>query len=222
MNGIALGIISNNSVTGRPTGGSSLKAYGSAKRALLSLCRASCDVRRIGRRCAALLAAALCVAAPSWSVETATYTYDALGRLTQAAISGGPSAGVQRGYQYDRANNRTQVQVTGASGSAAVNVSSLGSVSNGTSSGAVIGVKVSGDASPGGMVTFSENGVYLGSAFVMNGQATVFLEGFALGTHTITAVYAGDGFHEPSTYTFTITVRNLSWLPAVLDLLLQD
>ena len=47
--------------------------------------------------------------------ETNTYTYDALGRLTNVTTSGGPSNGVTQEYQYDPAGNRTQQTVTGSS-----------------------------------------------------------------------------------------------------------
>lgn len=46
--------------------------------------------------------------------ETTTFTYDAKGRVTNVARSGGPSSGVSTTYSYDRADNRTRVQVTGA------------------------------------------------------------------------------------------------------------
>lgn len=45
--------------------------------------------------------------------ETATYVYDALGRLVQVTRSGGPSA-VSSGYEYDQAGNRTRVVTSGA------------------------------------------------------------------------------------------------------------
>jgi hypothetical protein len=40
--------------------------------------------------------------------------------------------------------------------------------------------------------------------------------------HTITATYSGDANNAPTTHTFTIKVQNLSWLPAVLEILLSD
>jgi YD repeat-containing protein len=58
--------------------------------------------------------AALCVlAAPTlvMAAETQTYTYDALGRLTQVKTSSGRTTD----YTYDAANNRTQVVSTGGS-----------------------------------------------------------------------------------------------------------
>jgi hypothetical protein len=77
-------------------------------------------------------------------------------------------------------------------------------------------------SSSSGTVTFSENGVFLGSAWVIDGQGSIFLEGFANGVHSITATYSGDGTHAAQTTTFTIKVQDLRWLPAVLDLLLSN
>ena len=71
-------------------------------------------------------------------------------------------------------------------------------------------------------VTFSENGAFLGSAPVYDGQASIVLEGFSLGAHTITVSYSGDSANAPYTYTFTIKVQDLSWLPGVLQILLSD
>jgi len=169
-----------------------------------------------------IYASSICLFSAAHAAETTTYTYDALGRLTHTQIAGGPAAGVTRAYQIDSAGNRTQVQVTGAPISAIVGLNPFGAVAIATSTGTAIGVNISGDASPGGVVTFKENGVYLGSAFVVDGQASVFLVGFALGDHTITATYSGDGVHEPHVQTFTVNVRDLSWLPAVLGIILGD
>lgn len=46
--------------------------------------------------------------------ETTNYTYDTLGRLTGAAVSGGPAAGAITTTQYDPAGNRSNYTVTGA------------------------------------------------------------------------------------------------------------
>lgn len=155
------------------------------------------------------------------AAETVTYTYDALGRLRNAQTAGGPGNGVQRSYQYDDAGNRTNFQTTGAASGSAVNISPSSNVVNVISAGAVLSVNINGNGSPNGMVTFTENGVFLGSAYVFDNQASVFLEGLSLGMHTITASYAGDSANEPYSYTFTVRVQNLSWLPAVLDLILN-
>lgn len=147
------------------------------------------------------------------SAEVATFAYDALGRLRVEQYVGGPANGIIRTYTYDAAGNRTRT------GTLTVTLPRV--VSNATSAGAELRIKVSG--SPTGMFTFSENGTFLGSAYVSNGAASVFLEGFPLGTHTITATYSEDGGVTPLfAFTFTLKVQNLSWLPAVLELLLSE
>jgi hypothetical protein len=76
-------------------------------------------------------------------------------------------------------------------------------------------------SSVGGTVTFTENGVFLGSTSVANGEASIILEGYPKGVHTITASYSGDATHVAQTATFTIRVQDPR-LPAVLDLLLSN
>lgn len=56
----------------------------------------------------------LAAASPTNAAETVTYTYDALGRLTSVAHSGGDNAGMTQSFSYDAAGNRTQYQVTGS------------------------------------------------------------------------------------------------------------
>jgi hypothetical protein len=64
------------------------------------------------RSLAALAAAAFAVAAPFFASAqagvTVTYTYDSLGRVTQAAYSNG----VNIVYAYDAAGNRTSRRIT--------------------------------------------------------------------------------------------------------------
>lgn len=164
------------------------------------------------RSYAAALATILCIASIANAAETVTYTYDVFGRLNAAQTSGGPANGVVRSYSYDAADNRTR--------SGTVTITPIRPVSNATSAGAEIGVKLPGIST--GMVTFTENGVFLGSAYVSAGEASVFLQGFPLGTHTITASYSEDGgVTTLFSFTFTIRVQNLSWLPGVLQLLLE-
>ena len=171
---------------------------------------------------AALVALCACVSAVSYAAETQTYTYDVHGRLTQVQAVGGPANNVVRSYQYDATDNRTLLIVSGSSAGGTVTISAQGAVANATNAGVVIGVNISGSPPPTGMVTFTENGLFLGSAFIYDGQATVLLEGFAHGTHTIVATYSGDGANAPATHAFTIKVQSLSWLPAVLEILLSD
>lgn len=56
------------------------------------------------------------VASPVYAGETAIYTYDALGRLTQASKAGGPATGVQSATCYDPAGNRTSQAMSGVGG----------------------------------------------------------------------------------------------------------
>jgi YD repeat-containing protein len=46
--------------------------------------------------------------------ETVTYTYDAKGRLVKVERSGTVNNGVKAEYTHDKANNRTNVKVTGS------------------------------------------------------------------------------------------------------------
>ena len=170
----------------------------------------------------ALGLACACISSIAAAADTTTYTYNALGRLTQVQIAGGPANGTQISYQYDASGNRTQYIVSGSTSSGTLAISPFGSTTNQTSTGVVLGVHVSGQNAPTGTVTFTENGTFLGSTTVQNADASIILEGFALGTHTITVSYSGDVYNAPYSYTFTIKVRNLSWLPAVLEILLSN
>ncbi|MBL8271742.1 Ig-like domain-containing protein [Steroidobacter sp.] len=172
-------------------------------------------------RRALALVVCVCLVGSAHAAETLTYTYDALGRLSKVVTAGGPGSGVQRDYQYDAVGNREGFQSTGATSGSPVTISPVSNVANVAWYGVSVGVNIAGTGSAGGMVTFTENGVFLGSAFVYGNQASIFLEGLAAGVHTITASYTGDGSNAPTSYTFTIKVRDLRWLPAVLDLLLQ-
>ncbi|WP_114226611.1 MULTISPECIES: RHS repeat domain-containing protein [Sphingomonas] len=55
----------------------------------------------------------MCLLAAPAAAETITYTYDALGRLVTVTHAGGRNDGVNAVYNYDKADNRTSVQVTG-------------------------------------------------------------------------------------------------------------
>ena len=48
------------------------------------------------------------------ATETATHSYDALGRLVQSTKSGGPANGLQTTTSYDPAGSRSNQTVTGA------------------------------------------------------------------------------------------------------------
>jgi uncharacterized protein involved in exopolysaccharide biosynthesis len=59
-----------------------------------------------------LVVAALTAGAAATASETITYTYDARGRLVQVKHSGTVNNNVSANYQYDKADNRTNVNVT--------------------------------------------------------------------------------------------------------------
>jgi hypothetical protein len=58
-------------------------------------------------------AAAAFVPALASAADTVTYSYDAKGRLTQAARSGSVNNGVVTAYAFDQADNRTSLTVSG-------------------------------------------------------------------------------------------------------------
>jgi YD repeat-containing protein len=68
------------------------------------------------KACAGLLGFSVLLATvPAWSAETASYKYDALGRLVRVDNAGGPQSGANTSLQYDAAGNRALVTVLGAS-----------------------------------------------------------------------------------------------------------
>jgi YD repeat-containing protein len=165
-------------------------------------------------------AVGICVSNVASAAQTVTYSYDALGRLAQVQIAGGPGSGITQNYQYDVAGNRLQ-QTVSAPGQNSVSLAVSSPIVNVTSTGVTLTVNVSGSA-PSGTVTFTENGVFLGMAYVMNGQASIGLEQLPAGAHSIKATYSGDGTYAPTVNTFSISVRDLRWLHAVLELLLSN
>jgi YD repeat-containing protein len=58
-----------------------------------------------------LALATLGIAAAAAASETITYTYDACGRLTKVVRSGSVNNNVSASYAYDKADNRTTVNV---------------------------------------------------------------------------------------------------------------
>ena len=59
----------------------------------------------------AFVFAALAVTAAAMANETATYTYDARGRLVKVERTGTVNNGVKAEYKYDKGDNRTNVNV---------------------------------------------------------------------------------------------------------------
>jgi len=86
---------------------------------------------------------------------------------------------------------------------------------------ATVSVTISGN-SPTGTVTFREGGTVLGTATLSNGVATLAIPGLSLGTHSITASYSGDANNAASSTTIEVRIYDLKWLPAILNLLLED
>ena len=60
----------------------------------------------------AAAAATIVMPVTAWAQETTTYTYDALGRVTNVDQQGGRNDNTHAVYQYDAAGNRQRVTVT--------------------------------------------------------------------------------------------------------------
>lgn len=157
--------------------------------------------------------AALLIVANSSLASTTSYQYDALGRIS--VITEG--AALVR-YYYDAAGNRTQKQTQGGTATT-IAMPSSNAVERG---GSVVLTVTIGGTSPSGWVSFYEGSTFLGSAQVTNGTATVELIGLTLGSHNITVSYSGDVAHGSNSVSIPIKVVNLDWLPAVLEILMND
>jgi hypothetical protein len=66
---------------------------------------------RSSRRSALSAAAALLALTPAFASETVTYTYDARGRVVKVAHAGTVNNGASACYVYDKADNRSTVDV---------------------------------------------------------------------------------------------------------------
>ena len=73
-------------------------------------------MRRLGKHARIGLAALLAAVGPAlvFAAETITYTYDSKGRLVKVERSGTVNHGVKAEYKHDKADNRTNVTVTGS------------------------------------------------------------------------------------------------------------
>ena len=60
------------------------------------------------------VAAVATVASAAWASETINYSYDARGRVVAVSHSGSVNNNVVSNYSYDKADNRTNKNVTGA------------------------------------------------------------------------------------------------------------
>ncbi|PWU21098.1 MAG: vegetative cell wall protein [Verrucomicrobia bacterium] len=63
---------------------------------------------------------------------------------------------------------------------------------------ASVGSSVAGAGPPSGTVTFREGGISLATRMLSSGEATLAISSLAVGTHSITAVYNGDGYFASS------------------------
>lgn len=71
-------------------------------------------LRGTGARLALAAISIAAIPAIAWGTETITYTYDAKGRLVKVERSGTVNNGVKVQYTHDKANNRTNLTVTGS------------------------------------------------------------------------------------------------------------
>jgi YD repeat-containing protein len=152
------------------------------------------------------------VGSVTFGATTTSYEYDVRGRLVKVTQG---SAIVR--YSYDAAGNRTRKEVQAS----APTVINLGSATAVQQQGSVVLNVTVGSGSATGTVNFYEGGVFIGSAQLMNGTATVEFIGLSLGSHSITVSYSGDASHPSNSVTFPVNVVNLDWLPAVLQILLE-
>lgn len=74
-----------------------------------------------------------------------------------------------------------------------------------------------------GKLAFIDGATSLATDLPINasGVGTFTTSALSKGRHMITASYSGDYNHAPSTTTLDVDVRDLSWLPAVLELILE-
>lgn len=75
---------------------------------------------------------------------------------------------------------------------------------------ATVSAVAPGAGAPTGSVSFSDGGTSLGSANLANGQASFTLPALTIGSHSITASYAGDGNFNSSLSTLAQTVNKAS------------
>jgi YD repeat-containing protein len=68
-------------------------------------------MKTVSRMAAMAVSAAGLAAVAAWASETITYTYDARGRLVRVVRTGTVNNNVTANYSYDKADNRTSVNV---------------------------------------------------------------------------------------------------------------
>jgi len=72
-----------------------------------------------------LLALGVIASSPAFAAETVIFTYDALGRLTTSATSGGVNTGLNIAVTIDPADNRTAKIITNAPAGGLPDVSAI-------------------------------------------------------------------------------------------------
>jgi RHS repeat-associated protein len=103
-------------------------------------------------------------------------------------------------YSGDPVNSTSNSQPLSETISAALSNTVLSASANPAAAGQSVTLKaaVTGD-SPSGSVTFSDAGSALGTTSVQQGVAVLTVNSLTVGTHSLTASYAGDGNNQTST-----------------------
>jgi hypothetical protein len=96
---------------------------------------------------------------------------------------------------------------TAVTASSAANPSGL---NQGVTFTASISVVAPGAGTPTGTIQFRDGSTPLGTVAITNGSASLRTNGFSAGSHTITAVYSGDGNFSSATGSFTQLVNTSS------------
>lgn len=120
--------------------------------------------------------------------------------LTVASLSGG-SHSIKAVYGGD-SNNATAtsstITVTAGKATPAISVSSS-TASPAAAQSVTLTATLSGGSSPTGTVTFKDGATVLGTGTVSASVATLATSALAMGTHSVTAVYAGDSNNAGAT-----------------------
>ena len=126
------------------------------------------------------------------ATETVSYTYDAKGRLTNVAHSGGPESGETSAYTFDAADNRTNMTVSGATstGASAATVSNAGFESPDAGSGYTYNPTASG-ATFAGNTGVAANGSAWSFASAPDGKQVAFVQTAGSSAGQITLAVSG-------------------------------
>ncbi len=140
-------------------------------------------------------------ASPAFAQATATYTYDALGRVITATTSAGTTT-----YTYDNADNRTHVTCAGSCNSSLVANPDTATVTLG---GTVVVSVLANDSTPGGatLTVTSVTSAAKGAASVTagGGSVTYVANGGQTGGDTFNYTIS-DGHGHTATAAVTITI----------------